>query len=180
MFMKLKKIIIPLIVLALLTGTVGGTLAFLLDSTAPIENTFLPSEIIIDTYEEFDGEEKSNIYVQNNGTADAYVRIKLLGYWYDNQKDTIVAKQSWFDMESKNPNNGWFYKDGYYYYPNKVSSDGGKTEKLFNNAVKLDIDSSDGTRKVLEVIAEAIQAVPADAVEDAWEVTVNTNGTISK
>jgi len=167
--MKLKKIIIPLIVLALLTGTVGGTLAFLLDTTAPIENTFVPSEIIIDTYEEFDGEEKSNIYVQNNGTADAYVRIKLLGYWYDNQKDAVVAKQSWFDMESKTPNNGWFYKDGYYYYYT-VLTPGNTTEYLFSS-VKFS-ESMDNmyqySKAIIEVTAQATQVVHnGDSVLDA-------------
>ena len=38
---------------------------------------------------------------------------------------------------------------------------------------------SDGGRQVIEVIAEAIQSVPADAVEQAWNGTV-TDGSISK
>ena len=39
---------------------------------------------------------------------------------------------------------------------------------------------ADGGRQVIEVIAEAIQSVPASVVADKWKVTVNADGTISK
>lgn len=171
--MKLKRILTPFLILMILFASVGGTVAFLIDATTPVVNTFNPTNIAIETYENFDGTNKKDIYVQNDGTANAYVRVKLIGYWYDNQDDTIIAKQSWFDMSANQPNNKWVYLDGYYYYTEVVEANGGKTEHLFDTPIVLGTNSEDGARKVLEIVAESIQVdgkngTGQSPVELAW------------
>lgn len=171
--MKLKRILTPFLILVILLATVGGTVAFLIDATTPIVNTFNPTYIAIETYETFDGTNKEEIYVQNDGTANAYVRVKLIGYWYDNQDDTIIAKQSWFDMSANQPDNNWVYHDGYYYYTKVVEANSGTTETLFDTPIVLGTNSEDGARKVLEIIAESIQVEGENSagetpVELAW------------
>ena len=77
------------------------------------------------------------------------------------------------------PGANWVEDDGYYYYTRPVAP--GQTPE--NNLIDTITLSSpytdaDGGKQVIEIIAEAIQSVPEEAVKDAWGVTVN-NGTLS-
>ena len=63
--------------------------------------------------------------------------------------------------------------DGYYYYTKAVPV-GGSTGNLLEKAMTLDENMQ------VVVLADAIQAMPKQAVIDAWGVTVDSNGSISK
>lgn len=166
--MKLhKKTLVILSVLLLLIGTVGGTIAYLTMETQPVSNVFTPGSVGGDIQEEFDNNVKSNIKVANSGNTKAYFRIKLISYWYALNADSIIAKDSWFDINewSSKADNGWFYVDGYFYYPEPVEPTQA-TAVLFEEDITLEKDAIG--RQVLEILADAIQAIPDDAVEEAW------------
>ena len=77
--------------------------------------------------------------------------------------------------------NGWFAKDGFYYYNKPVAPDAKPANDLIGSsgiALK-EYTDADGGRQVIEVIAEAIQSVPTSVVADNWNVTVHANGVIS-
>ena len=166
-----------LLLIVLAVGGVCGTLAFLIDTTDSVVNTFLPAEVDGDIIEEFDGEKKSDITVKNTGTVPAYVRVRLLSYWYDATNDQIIAQNSWFSDKNLDLGEGWFKAGEYYYYSLPIDTDA-LTNELFTEAIILDVDSN-GNRQVLEVLAEAIQSKPADAVEEAWNVEVGDDDKIA-
>ena len=80
------------------------------------------------------------------------------------------------------PGEGWFEKDGFYYYkspvaPNKTPA----TNLIGNDGITLvEYTDADGGRQVIDVIAEAIQSVPASVVAENWDVTVDKDGVTIK
>lgn len=189
-----SRYFLPMILVLLVAVT--GTLAFLLTHTQVITNIFNPSKVTITVEEGFDGTTKTNVKVTNTDDPsktdeiDVYVRVMLVHNWYctvENEDGTtseqLTGKNNWtIKDENKAVFNtaDWLYceSDGYYYYKN-VLKVGASTSNLIDS-IKLLQDDSDNTHQGLEIVAEGIQAVPADAVTEAWGVTVNSDGTISK
>lgn len=69
-------------------------------------------------------------------------------------------------------------EDGFYYYIDKVDSQS-KTTQLIKKCESKVTDPD--KHLVVDIITEAIQANPQEAVEDAWEaVTVNGDGKLEK
>ncbi len=153
--------------LVLLLATVGGTLAWLATSTAPIENVFTPSTVTVEVEEDFDGTVKKNVTAKNTGDIDAYIRIKLVSYRVNEDGDriggTVVIPA--FTLGA-----GWVESGDFYYYTKPVAP--GKTpaaDLIGDDGITFEpYTDADGGMPVIEVLAEAIQAVPADAVENAW------------
>ena len=85
-------------------------------------------------------------------------------------------------IPSFTPGEGWFEKDGFYYYKNPVAPDATPVTDLIgkDGITLVEYNDADGGKQVIEVIAEAIQSVPTDVVKNKWNVTVNADGTISK
>ena len=74
--------------------------------------------------------------------------------------------------------NGWTPGDGGYWYCNTAIDSGGFTPVLIDSCTSKNSAPDDNYNLSVEIMAEAIQSVPEEAVEDAWGVTVN-NGTLS-
>ena len=75
-----KKTVVLLISVILLTLTVGTTVAFIIDKTQNVKNVFNPSRVTCEVTENFDGETKKNVNVENTSDVSVYVRVKLVTY----------------------------------------------------------------------------------------------------
>ena len=153
----------------LLALAIGGTLAWLSTKDAPIQNKFLPTKVTCQVTENFDGSRgvKSNVNVKNTGTIDAFIRVKLVTYRTNDQRQHIggTAILPTFTL-GKN----WVKYGDYYYYTQPVAPDQKPDTNLAADSMKL-IDSytdADGGKQAIDVMAEAIQSVPEDAVKAAW------------
>ena len=156
-------------VLLLFCG-IGGTLAFLIDRTGPIKNIFTAATVKNEVEETFDGTEKSKIVVENTGDTPVYVRVKLISYRIkvdESGTETIVGGAS--EIPSFIAERGWFYDDTTkcYYYKKALEKTGDQTSDLLESSITLR-KYEDGSKQVIEVLSEAIQAVPKTAVTDAW------------
>lgn len=162
---KRKSPLALLVLVMVMVGLVaGGTLAYLLTSTNAITNTFTPASTTPDIVEEFDGTEKSSIIIQNSGTAAAYIRVALVG----NTVDANGHVTGGFEVEVTLPaNTKWVYHNGYYYYTEPVAG-GEYTGELLGSKIVL----AEG--QTVTVLAQSIQAEPAAAVLDAWDVDPST------
>lgn len=176
---KLVSVLLTVIVLS--AATIGGTLAYISANSRPVTNTFEPAQMSCVILEDFsDGLTKKDVRVQNTGDAPAYIRVKLLPYWYDKENDTIVAKTAW--KPDFTPGKDWTLgADGYYYHT--VPVEPGETTSALISSITLEQDAVSLSRQVLEIIASCIQAEPADAVKAAWSgsngsVTNVTDGTL--
>jgi len=188
---KMTKNFWAMLVSLLLVCVVGlsGTIAFLSTSSETVTNTFVPGETEVEIEEEFDGEVKENVKVENHSNIEAYVRAKIIVNWVDaagNVSGTEPEEGPDKDYEmTLILNNGWFDGgDGYYYYSEKLAEFDGveqSGEDITSELIERCEPKRANGEYVLqvEILAESIQAIPDDAVEDAWGVNAS-NGTISK
>ena len=147
---------------------VGGTVAWLSTKSATITNTFLPSKVACEVTESFDGRTgvKSNVNVKNTGDIDAYIRVKLVSYRTNDAGQHIggTAELPAFDLGE-----GWVEHGGYYYYTKPVKPNQKPEADLTNEmTLKGNCDGADGGHQAIDVMAEAIQSVPENAVQAAW------------
>lgn len=173
---KKKRRLAPWAALALalvLTLSVGGTIAYLITGTDPVENTFTPAEVSIVIHEngtdgkgEFDHKEKTNVYVENTSQADVYIRAAIVINWQDDKGNVVAEPVSENDYTMK-LGTGWTKNelDGYYYCTTANQTERNKTSQLIVSC------APNGTPKYhlsVSVLAQAIQAEPDAAVKDAW------------
>lgn len=168
---KPVKLVISLLLLVCVS--VGVTVAYL-TSKGSVTNKFTVATVDTNVDEDFDGKNKSNITATNTGDVPSFIRIKLVTYRINSNGDHIGGKaeinKDHFTLDS----NYWFEVNDCYYYkypvdPNvtikpTLTGDGYIELKEYNK----DPDDPDGGKQVIEVIAEAIQASPAQAISDAW------------
>lgn len=168
-FKKIQLLILSLLVVT--TVTVGGTVAYLTTNTAPVVNTFEPSHVTCEVTENFNGETKSNVNVKNTSDIDAYIRVKLVTYRVNDAGQHIGGVAA---IPNFTPGEGWVEHDGYYYYTSPVAKNAKPATNLIGS-IKLNAGyaDADGGKQVIEVMAEAIQSEPAEAVGEAWGVTIS-------
>lgn len=173
-----KVIVLAIAVVLLLSATVTGTLMYLVSKTTAVTNTFEPATVTCEVQENFDGTVKKDVTVKNTSNIDAYLRVKLVTYRVNADGERIGGTAA---IPSFTPGEGWFEKDGFYYYNKPVAPDKTPAAKLIGNdgITLVKYTDADGGRQVIEVIAEAIQSVPTSVVKEYWNVTVDANGVIS-
>ncbi len=161
-----------IIALALiLVLAVGGTVAYIFTHTGPVINTFTPADAKITVDEQTSDNLKTSITVVNNSTGvPVYIRVALVANMIDKDKNVTGAA----DVPTFTLGENWVKgSDGYYYYTEPVPVRE-STGNLLEKAMTLDENMQ------VVVLADAIQAMPKQAVIDAWGVTVDSNGSISK
>lgn len=175
-----KKPVILIISLVLLAAVVvGGTVALLLDSTDAVINTFSPVDVEIKIDETKTETTKSNITITNVKTDAAipvYVRATLVMYWKDtiNGVEQIIPMPAGASVSTPAAQSGWFKVGDIYYYASPL--DPGSTTSVMTNVITVSVPEGSTAECHIDVRAEAIQAQPAAAVEDAWpDVDVNAN-----
>lgn len=173
-----KVIVLAIAVVLLLSATVTGTLMYLVSKTTAVTNTFEPATVTCEVQENFDGTVKKDVTVKNTSNIDAYLRVKLVTYRVNADGERIGGTAA---IPSFTPGEGWFEKDGVYYYKSPVAPNKTPAANLIGNdgITLVKYTDADGGRQVIEVIAEAIQSVPTSVVADNWNVTVDANGVIS-
>ena len=155
----------------LLALAISGTVAWLTTKDKPITNTFNPSKVACEVTESFNGTVKSSVNVKNTGDIDAYIRVKLVTYRTNEQGQHIGGTA---ELPEFTPGAGWVDYNGYYYYTKPVAPNAQPEKALIDSIeLKASYDDADGGRQAIDVMAEAIQSVPAQAVGEAWGVTIS-------
>lgn len=160
----------------MLTLSVGTTVAYLVDETSQVENTFRPASADIQITEDFNGQVKSSIQVTNTGDINAYIRATLVMYWIDS--NGVIVKPENCSYSGGQINTDWITVGDIYYYIKPVSP--GTSIELLASPITAQISPENTDyRFVVEVLTEAIQAEPTDAIEDAWkDVNVQSDGSL--
>lgn len=182
-----RKPVTLLVSLLLLLGiAIGSTVAFLATKTGAKENTFTPSKVSSQVTEVFDGTTKSNVAVKNTGDIDAYLRATVNITWMKDQNtadQTVLAKvpQEGVDYTiTYSEGTGWAKGPGEYWYYLTPVAPGASTRNLIESCTQLPgAEVPEGYHLSVEIIASAIQSVPAKAVVEAWGVTITENGVTS-
>lgn len=160
----------------LLALAIGGTVAWLTAGDTPITNTFNPSKVTCEVTEKFNGTtgEKTDVNVKNTGDIHAYIRVKLVTYRTNAQGQHIGGTA---ELPNFTPGSGWVEYNGYYYYTQPVAPNGGKPATNLADSMTLtgSYNDADGGKQAIDVMAEAIQSVPAEAAGQAWGVRISPN-----
>ena len=168
-----RSLVLVVSVLVLLLAVAGGTLAWLTAQDS-VNNTFTPAHVTCTVEETFNGTEKTNVQIKNTSDIPAYIRAYIVVTWKDadgNVYGKLPVANTDYTM-TMGPN-GWAQKDGYWYCNTAVAS-GANTPVLISNCeVKDNATIPDGYKLSVEIIAEAIQSSPAEAVGTAWGVTIS-------
>lgn len=161
----------------LLALAIGGTVAWLTDTSPAVVNTFTPSQVSCKVEEEFNEGTgvKSNVKVQNTSDISAFIRVKLVTY-RTNGKGEHIGGTAELNFTPA-ANSGWVAYNGYYYYTQPVDPQQ-NTGKLIDSITLSSYNDADGGRQAIDVMAEAIQSMPATAVQEAWHVTI-ANGSVT-
>lgn len=149
----------------ILVCTVGGTVAYLVTHTDSVVNTFTPGEVSCQVEEEFDDDNtvKTKAVVKNTGNVPAYIRVAVVANTIDGEGNItgMATLEGWLNTAK------WTEVDGFYYY-NDVVQPGDVTANLL---------TSDGiplTGIQVTILASAIQSMPDDAVNKAWNMSYNS------
>lgn len=171
---RAKKPLAALVALVLIIGAVvGGTLAYLAARTDAIVNTFNPAKVDIRINENFDGTTKENVKITNTGDTDVYIRATYVVTWKDAGGNVYPEQPQPGDDYTigLNPDGGWYHFNGYYYYTYPVAS-GASTGVLIDECAPVAGRAPEGYTLSVDVLASAIQSVPAEAVGQAWGVSI--------
>jgi len=162
-----KAAVLIIAVLLLLGAAVGSTVAFLTTQTKPVENSFEYAKVSC----EVTGS-KENVQIKNTGNTAAYIRATYVVTWRDGNRNVAVSVPDGYSYTlTENLGNYWNKgADGYFYYSLPVSPGNSTQDSLLTCNVTYP-DNPEYTLSV-EILAEAIQSEPAEAVQQAWGATI--------
>ena len=187
--MKMKKSIALLVSLILvLSVTIGVSLAYLVATTGPVQNTFTPSSVTTEVDEEFENfvdTVKTDVSIKNTGDIDAFIRAAVVVTWQDkdgNVYGTAPVEGTDYEIsynlgDPTNSEGKWILgSDGFYYWTKLVKSEKEdandcNTGVLISEAKPLKAAPAEGYTLCIEILGSGIQAKPFTDYEAAWAAT---------
>lgn len=186
--------LILLLMLVLLIGSgIGMTVGFLSTRTEPVQNDFTYGKVSCEVLETFGKDNnryiKRDVRIKNTGNTSAYIRVLLVFTWKDANGNVYVNKPQINKDYQINPDisNGWsIYQNSIgtfsYYYKYPVAA-GEETPNLIDSLRQTPgvVGPENGKYALsVEIVADAVQAEPTDAVTDAWDgATVGAGGALT-
>lgn len=172
---KLNRSFVLLVSCLILLSGIAGSLAYLITNTTPVANTFTPGRVscavIEPGWENRKSTVKENVTVENTGNTDAFIRAAIVATWVD-EAGNISATPVAADDYTLTIGTGWTqYSDGYYYYNASVAP-GGETSVLVTTASAVEGKAPAGYTLCIEILADAIQSAPAEAIGQSWGVRI--------
>ena len=171
---RLRITVIAIALFVLFTDFLAvGTIAYLKRFESRTNDfaigTIIPK--IMATFDE-DNNIKENIHIYNDGNYPIFVRVRPVYYFKNNNgellKDIPVVNTDYSIVFSSSGN--WIKgNDGYYYYK-QILNKGTITDNLIDTCSEI----KNNVEKIfyLDIVAQAIQAFPSKAIEEAWGITV--------
>ena len=153
-------------VIVLLAGAVGGTWAFLVAQSEPVQNNFTYAHVSCTINEKFENDVKSDVTIQNTGNIPAYIRARIVVTWKDESGNVSAVPVKDTDYTITFNGEKWKQQGDYWYCKTAVDA-GGETPVLITKCEKKGNAPKDYDLSV-EILADAIQSEPASAVTEAW------------
>jgi len=200
-----RKIVLTVLSICLvLVISAGATVAYLLDRTSNVQNSFEPGRIVIRVNEQFENNVKRDVKIQsvqtseNGSNIDCYIRVAVVINWFkdgqvygkepiEGTDYTIVFNDSnYYDEQIPDLKHWKRETDGYWYYDYRVAP-GEMTDPLIITCEPLQSSSAPERYTLnVQIIAQAIQADgetdPTQAggsskpvVTDVWTHAVNND-----
>ena len=176
---RIISMVLLLSVVALLVSAVLVVNAYLKAQTPEVTNEFVPVVVTCQVEETFDGALKENVCIRNTGDVTAYIRATVVCNWVDDEGNVwATAPRLGTDYTIQWGSAYWVQgSDGFWYYQRAVSA-GLATNYLISKAECIGTAPA-GFHLQMQVLATAVQADPAMAVESAWGARVDGNTLIA-
>ena len=171
-----------MIAVAAAVALASVAVAFMLRRAEVQSDYFTPAVVTCAVHEKVNGAEvtgsaasgsvKSDITAENTGSTTVFLRLRLSACWVDAEGKTtgtpsalpqITLRQNWLDAG-----------DGLYYYALPVKP--GESTTVLCEPMRMGTSVSPTGAVVYQqitVLAEAVQALPEKAAQEAWGVTVD-------
>lgn len=168
---KYLRVALPVLAILLILGslTVSGVFAALVDTTTALKTEFTQADLSCTV-------NQTRYTVRNKGNIPGLVRAKVLIHWVDADGAILPDAPAGASYEIE-MGTDWSYVakegepgSGYWYY-NGIVAPGADTDALIRKLDKL----GEGTLEV-RVLAEVLQASPAELVAKIWPNAKFTNG----
>ena len=161
---KTKTILVLAAVVLVLACAVGGTIAFLIDTTGAVTNTFTPAKVTCAVEEKFDNQTKSDVKIKNTGKTDAWIRATVVADWCDSDGKVVAP---WTDNITNYNNTQWTKGTGDYYYYNSIVAGGATTGNLFDSYAP-GTAPVDGAHLEMTIVCQAVQSNLGTNAQDAF------------
>lgn len=181
-----SKAYILIVSLALVfIAAVGIVSAYILLSTDQIVNTLTPVKNEIEVVEQLT-QVKKDVSIKNSCDYTAYIRAKIVVSWVELDSNgqptgnvSGIKPALGRDYSLYMGSDKWIKgEEGFYYYTLAVPSNR-NTETLIDEAVLLETAKTPADYKLsIDILASSIQAEPKEAVEEAWGLSVDSNGAL--
>lgn len=176
--MKTKQPVALVALLVLLCCTVAGTLAYLVDKTPEVKNTFEPAKVTTAVDEKFDGTTKSEVKIKNTGNIPAYIRAAVIINWADANGNVYGGGTPAASTEevtgdytiSYNTDGSWKQIGDYWYYTEPVAADSLTEKALIESCTPVAGKAPEGYNLQVTILADGIQSEPLTAIKEAWHV----------
>ena len=177
-----RATVLLMAILMLIGVAAGSTVAYLIDKTSDVKNTFEYGKVSCNIEEKFENNKKENVQVRNTGNVDAYIRAAVVVNWLDGNDNIVASVPAGYECNltvNTDSNSKWVEYGGYYYYTLPVAPDDLTAGSLLTCTVKYP-ENPEYTLSV-EILATAVQSVPEEAVQAAWgaDFTINADGSLN-
>lgn len=173
----IRTLVLTCMLALLLLGSVLGVIAYM-QAHSHISNTFTVAVMKLDINETFDGSEKSDVKVLNQGDVPAYLRAAVVVNWKDADGNILLPIPEKDKDYSITMGDGWTRgSDGYWYCKSPVAVEA-NSPVLIEKCERISIDS--GKHLSVDILVQGVQAAPLDAVKELWGATVSADGTLKK
>ena len=161
--------------LVLAVALIGGSLAYLMTRTDPVVNTFTYQQIEITPEETIENGVKKDVKLSAVGSdVDSYVRADVVITWKDAHGNVAAQAPVQGVDYTITYGDDWTQTGGHWYYNQKLP--GGKKTAPLIVACKRTGTPPEGYDLSVEILAQAVQAEPAQAVEDLWGMRFTGSG----
>ena len=145
-----KLVIIGILLCSIFVA--GATLAYLIDSTSPVINTFEPAHV--------DSHVNDDYTVTNKGDIPAYIRASVTFNWVvddsEARNNTVYYVEGSTLPTIETLGNGWSKTGDYYYYREAVPAEEATATPIWTTLS--DYTVPEGFKLEIVVISDAIQA----------------------
>ena len=154
-----RRFLVALSLILLLGIACGVTIAYIIAEGGTVANSFTPGEVLCSVDNSYN--------VTNEGNVDAYLRAAVIVNWKNSNGDVSGIAPKKDINYTLAVGDGWFEGgDGYYYYEDVVAPKQAAATPVVT--VSNATGTPDGFSLDVQVLGEAIQSEPAEAVQNAW------------
>ena len=172
----IRTLVLTCMLALLLLGSVLGVIAYM-QAQSHISNTFTVAVMKLDINETFNGSEKSDVKVLNQGDVSAYLRAAVVVNWKDADGNILSPIPEKDKDYSITMGDGWTKgSDGYWYCKSSVAV-GDTSPVLIENCKPETIE--DGKHLSVDILVQGVQAAPLEAVQELWEANIAADGTLT-